>query len=343
MENGWKSEIKKKSYLYFRMKYKIAIAGSTHNTIKMAEAIATDSRFEVSFTISPKPKLIGRKQISTKNPLHLWSEKNQVKNFLVDQKIEKSLLEELIAAGEIDFLLVVDFGYLIPKWLLRLPKIAPLNIHPSLLPKWRGSSPGQFCLLFQNLGEFGDESAVTLMIMSEGLDEGPIITQLPFKVDSDWTQLEYYEHAFTLIGKELTNLISNFAKSEIQAQAQPSESPTMIARRLSKDDSFISWKNLEKLINGQKINVEEIFPKLLGENSIQQLFDDKLSQIKLVVNASKAFYPWPNLWTIIPTNSGERRMKILSCHLEKECLILDQIQIEGKNPSKWNESKNTLA
>jgi methionyl-tRNA formyltransferase len=68
-------------------------------------------------------------------------------------------------------LLVVDFGYLIPTWLLQLPAIAPLNIHPSELPKWRGSSPGQFALLFKNLGRETTQTAVTLMVMNEGLDQ----------------------------------------------------------------------------------------------------------------------------------------------------------------------------
>ena len=63
------------------MKYKIAISGSTKNTVAMAKTIASDSRFEIIFTLSPAPKLIGRKQIVTKNPLHVWSEEKEIKQF----------------------------------------------------------------------------------------------------------------------------------------------------------------------------------------------------------------------------------------------------------------------
>jgi methionyl-tRNA formyltransferase len=178
--------------------------------------------------------------------------------------------------------------------------------------------------------------------MSEGLDEGPIIAQLPFEIEENWTQIEYYQQAFALIGEKLANLIDDFATEKIHTQDQPAVSPTIIARRLSKDDSFMPWKNLEQLMNGQKIDQAEVLPNLFKDEEVKQLFKDKLSQIKLVSNASKAFFPWPSLWTLIPTDNGERRMKILSCHLEKERLILDEVQIEGKNPSKWNESKNTL-
>jgi len=321
------------------MKYRIAIAGSTKNTVLMAETIALDPAFEIAFTLSPAPKVIGRKQVLTKNPLHLWSEENRLKAFLVERKIEKSLLEEFEKMGEIDFLLVVDFGYLIPKWLLNLPKIAPLNIHPSLLPKWRGSSPGQFCLFFQDLDNNGKKSAVTLMIMNEGLDQGPIIAQILFDLQNNWTQKEYYEHAFTLIAEKLTKLVSDFAKGNIRAKEQPAQSPTIIARRLGKEDSFVAWSELKKLINGKEADQNKILPNLL-ENPL--LCQNKLNQIRLINNACKAFTPWPNLWTIIPTKNSEKRMKILSCHLEKEGLSLDQVQIEGKNPCLWVECKNSL-
>lgn len=329
------------------MKYKIAIAGSTKNTVLMAQAIAADDRFEVAFTLSPTPKAIGRKQILVKNPLQVWSEKEKIPAFLVDHKIDKNLLKEFSQVGEIDFLLVVDFGYLVPKWLLSLPKIAPLNIHPSLLPKWRGSSPGQFCLLFQDLDENGKQSAVTLMIMNEGLDQGPIIAQIPFTVEENWTQNEYYAKAFSLMGTKLTDLMVELAEEKITPQAQPSQSPTMIAGRLNKEDSFIAWSELQKLMdkNMAKIDWSEIADggqlliDLIGN---QQFCPNKLAQVNLVINACKAFNPWPNLWTIVQTNKGEKRMKIISCHLEKESLVLDRVQIEGKNPCLWNECKNTL-
>jgi methionyl-tRNA formyltransferase len=327
------------------MKYKIAISGSTKNTVAMAKTIASDSRFEIIFTLSPAPKLIGRKQIVTKNPLHVWSEEKEIKTFLIEKKIEKTLLSEFAKAGEIDFLLVVDFGYLIPKWLLKLPKIAPLNIHPSLLPKWRGSSPGQFCLLFQGLDENDGQSAVTLMIMNEGLDQGPIIAQIPFKLQKNWTQTEYYQKAFSLISEKLGDLINDFAQGKILAKEQTAKVSTIIAHRLNKEDSFISWQNLEKLMgkNEEKISLPISGSALLHDLLIdEEICQNKLDQIKLVSNACRAFYPWPNLWTIVQTNKGEKRMKILACHLENDQLILDEIQIEGKNSCSFNECKNAL-
>ena len=328
------------------MQYKISLAGSSKYTVMMAETLKNDPRFKICYTLSPTPKIIGRQQVLTKNPLHIWSEKTKIPAFLIDKKINEALRQQLSKIDEIDFLLVVDFGYLIPSWLLKLPKIAPLNIHPSLLPKWRGSSPGQFSLLFKNLGQEGQNSAVTLMIMNEGLDQGPIVAQLPFNLLENWTQNEYYQHAFTLIARKLGDLINDLAKNKIKIQEQPIDSPTMIARRLDKEDGFINWQDLQKLMD---INVERIRTPKNGKGLLSDLLideeicKDKTDQIKLIINASKAFFPWPGLWTTVKTSKGEKRMKIFSCHVNKNQLILDQVQIEGKTPCLFNECKNALS
>lgn len=328
------------------MPYQIAIAGSTHYTVQMAQALANDSRFELAFTLSPEPKTIGRQQILTKNPLHQWSLEQNLAHLLVEKKIDDNLHQKIQNLNKkIDFLLVVDFGYLVPQWLLDLAQIAPLNIHPSLLPKWRGSSPGQFALLMQNLMENGQKSAITLMVMNAGLDQGPIISQLPFTIDSAWTQTEYYQTAFNLIAAQLGDLISSFAEGKIKAQAQPLESPTFIARRLNKEDSFITWQDLQLLmdIKDEKIKAQNnhsaLLYDLLGN---LEICPTRLAQIKLVTNASRAFDPWPILWTLVQTSKGEKRMKILESQSQGEQLLLTKVQIEGKNPCSFNECKNSI-
>lgn len=330
------------------MSYKIALAGSSKYTVMMAKALQADNRFRIVYTISPIPKLIGRKQVLTKNPLQAWAEANQITNFAVEKKIDVNLQQQLSNSGEIDFLLVVDFGYLIPSWLLKLPKIAPLNVHPSLLPKWRGSSPGQFALLFKNLAGETEQTAVTLMIMNEGLDQGPIITQLPFEIEENWTQNEYYDHAFKLMAEKLADLIDNLTQGKTISQDQPIESPTITAKRLTKEDSFVAWSDLQKLMQDgfEKVCLSETStanPSLLSNLlANEEICKDKKEQIQLIINASKAFTPWPNVWTEIETNHGQKRMKIFSCHINDQQLILDRVQIEGKNPCLFRECKNAL-
>jgi len=136
------------------------------------------------------------------------------------------------------------------------------------------------------------------MIMSQGLDEGPILAQLDFQLEEDWTQIEYYETAFNLMGEKLADLISDFAEGKISAQNQAEKSPTMIARRLNKEDSFIDFESLKKMMAADS-GSEKISSKNQEKALLRNLLSEQQSraeQINLVINASKAFSPWPALW-----------------------------------------------
>lgn len=328
------------------MNYRVAIAGSTLYTVKMAEALASDQRFEVVWTLSSVPKIIGKAKAPTNNPLHQWSIDQQIPAFLVHEKISQQTKVELTAAAPIDFLLVVDFGYFIPHWLLTLPKLAPLNIHPSLLPAWRGSSPGQFALLYLDLLTESRASAVSLMVMNESFDQGPIIAQLPVMIQEQWTMQEYYEHCFAQIAAKLPELIVDFGTGKITPQAQPLLSPTPIARRLNKADAFIPWEGIEQLLSIHSVSTTQTPLVIHAESDLlttllndTHLCSTREKQLRLLSNASHAFWPWPGLWTIVTTSKGEKRMKILPFRGSE----LKLVQIEGKTPCLWRECRNSLS
>ena len=115
------------------MAYSVWIAGTTTRTVSCALALLKDPRFEIHLIITPTPKPVGREQQITPNPLHQFATEHQLPVELVQRKIDQQLQEKLQAHARPDFLLVVDFGYIVPQWLLDLPIIAPLNVHPSTL------------------------------------------------------------------------------------------------------------------------------------------------------------------------------------------------------------------
>lgn len=325
--------------------YRVAIAGTTNNTVKCVLGLLKEPSFELSWILTPQPKKTGRKQKLVKNPVHKFAQKNKITTFFVNQKINQDLKDEILNFSQkqpIDFLLVVDFGYIVPSWLLQLPKIAPLNIHPSKLPRWRGSSPGQFVLL---AGE--KKSAVSLIKMNQRLDQGPIISQLVFKVKSDWTQQEYYDHSFKLISDNLAGLIKKYTQGKLAAEKQPLKSPTPIARRLSKKDAFISWDLLKSIRN--QITQPTLSLKNFPKNSLLKKFLKKENANhwpQIIEQASRAFQPWPILWTKLPTKNGQKRMQIFSCDVtgpkEKQALQLNEVKIAGQTKAKWNQVKNIV-
>ncbi len=324
-------------------KISIAIAGSTQNTVQCALTLLESQQFDITWILTPVPKPIGRKQIITENPLHQFAKEHQVPVVLLEESIDTTVqtqIEELNARQSSDFLLVVDFGYIIPTWLLKLPKLASLNIHPSALPTWRGSSPGQFSLLY------GDqESAVTLMIMDEGMDTGQIVIQIPFAVLPTWTQTEYYQESFSLICTQLSQVIQGLAEGKLHPKPQPITTPTPIARRLSREDGFVEWSFLKTLLEESCLTTSARAQMKFGATSpllieASQAHTDWASTIE---HAVRAFTPWPLVWTVIPTNKGEKRMQILSVgKSEQQCLELQLVKLEGQNEAHWNQVRNSV-
>lgn len=295
-------------------KYTIAIAGTTHRTVILAQTLLADKNFEIPVVITPKAKPVGRKQIMTPNPLQIFAEKNKIDIVFIKKKIDDEIKQQILAQSQPDFLLVVDFGYFVPSWLLKLPRVMPLNIHPSALPRWRGSSPGQFVILN------GEKlSAVTMIQMTDKFDQGPIIFQKPFQVLPEWTQTEYYQYSFKLAAANLVPVLSQLAQGKLRPRPQPLTSPTPTARRLTKQDAFREWKQIKRGITESK---EDAFK---------------------IERASKAFSPWPLLWTKIETKKGQKRMQILQAHLNADgLLMIDTVKIEGMSAKPWSEVKDRL-
>lgn len=311
-------------------KYTIAICGSTKRTAQCAETLKNDDNFDIVWILTPKPKPIGRKKTLTANPLDIFAMENKIPVIYVENKVDESLAEKISIIP--DFLLVVDFGYLIPNWLLNLPKTAPLNIHPSELPKWRGTSPGQFSILFND-----EQSAVTLMKINNKFDQGPIIHQDFFEVNKSWNHEDYYSHAFNLICKDLGQKITKFELAKPQTEA----SPTILTKMLKKDQTFVEWEIVKMAMEGEKesskTQTKSQLTKLLA-----QALDHNKSLALTLERASKAFSPWPGLWTIVSTQKGDKRMKLLDLELKSDKLILKTVHIEGKRPAFWNDVKNSI-
>lgn len=316
------------------MSHTVAVAGSTSRTVQCITALHQSPDWNVLWTLTPEDKPVGRSQTRTATPVKNWAQHTNTPCIEVSKGLAP-LQETLSSLPQPDILLVVDFGYLVPQWLLKLPNINALNIHPSALPKWRGSSPGQFVLLY---GE--THSAVSVIEMTAALDAGNIVTSITFTVEPNWTSTEYYKHAFTLIAQNLPEILAAYCSDPSATTPQPETSLTPVARRLSKQDSYIPWKTLHAATTGT--------PKLSDEmvQSLPALLQDSVknftSPAQAFEAAIRAFSPWPQVWTEIQTQKGLQRMKIITASVQESKLILETVQREGKTPASWSECKSIL-
>jgi len=147
-----------------------------------------------------------------------------------------------------DFIVVIAFGHIIPKNILTIPKIATINVHASLLPKYRGPAPIQWAIINEE-----KETGVTTMLMDEGLDTGDILLSSKLKIGSDETSGTLHGRLADLGANLLIQTLNAYETGDIHPIPQDHTQATY-APILKKNDGRMNWKlpaeSLEAFIRG---------------------------------------------------------------------------------------------
>lgn len=139
------------------------------------------------------------------------------------------------AAWRPDVLIVVAYGLILPREALAIPGLGCLNIHASLLPRWRGAAPIQRAILA------GDaRTGVTIMLMDVGLDTGPMLLQKEVLIGADETGGSLHDRLATLGGAALLGALEGHAAGTLQPTPQPAEGVTYAAK-IDKAEALIDW------------------------------------------------------------------------------------------------------
>jgi len=220
-------------------------------------------------------------------------------------------------APEADLGILAAYGKIIPKETIEKFKYGILNIHPSLLPKYRGASPVQGAIA--NGDKF---TGVTVIKIDEELDHGPIVSSFKEKILPDETAEELKARLFERSTEFVTALIPNYLAGKVNIKPQDHKFATF-TKILKREDGFIEAATLSHAMKG------------VGSEKIYNLY--------------RAMHPWPGIWTKvqtqIPNNKRQipKRLKILKAHLSPDTdhrtLVTDCVQLEGKSPVSWEEFK----
>ena len=142
---------------------------------------------------------------------------------------------EHIRAWSPDVIVVAAYGQIIPPEVLEIPPHGCINIHPSLLPRWRGATPIQGAILA------GDETTgVTIMLMDEGLDTGPILAQRETPIHAGETAGELEDRLSEVSADLLLDILPDYLAGEVAPRVQAEDEVTM-TRRLRKAEAEIDW------------------------------------------------------------------------------------------------------
>lgn len=222
---------------------KIIFFGTSDRSLPILESLK--SNFDLTLCVTKKNTLFGRDQIEKETEVKKWANANNVDTLLIDSLKDNNLelLIEKINALKPDYGIVADFSFMIPKKVIKAFNGNLINIHFSLLPKYRGASPVQHAILN------GDEkTGITFYLLNEKMDEGDIISQIEYKIDSKYTSGELYDLLFKISADELPNVIKMFSTGELTPYKQEEKSATYTISKTNpkhtfifKEDALIDW------------------------------------------------------------------------------------------------------
>ncbi len=158
-------------------------------------------------------------------------------------ELKSELARRPLTAAEAEVMVVAAYGLILPPAVLTLPRLGCVNIHASLLPRWRGAAPIQRAILA------GDaETGITLMQMDAGLDTGPILAMARLPIAPDDTAGSLHDKLAALGAQEIVRLLPRLAAGEVQAMPQ-NEADAVYAPKIGKDQAHIDWCQPAPLID----------------------------------------------------------------------------------------------
>ena len=296
---------------------KIVFFGTPHFGALILEKLC-QSEYKPVLVITALDKPVGRKQVITPPPVKVVAEKYKISFG------EITAIDNLKSLNP-DLIIVAAYGKLLPKEILEIPKYGCLNVHPSLLPKYRGPSPIQYAILN------GDqETGVTIILMDEKMDHGPILANSKIEIDDFEIDYPNLHNKLAQLGSDLLiETIPKWINGEIQPQTQD-EAIATFTKIIKKEDGKIDWKKTAETLQRQ----------------------------------IRAFHPWPSSYCFYEKDGKQRLIKILktdcleqskhgpfggpgktflapddkiAVQTGKDFLIIKELQMEGGKPMNSSE------
>ena len=214
----------------------ILYAGTPNSSAEILKYLAQNDSINVKGVITQPDKAGKRGKKLNDSPVSLMANSYDLDLFKPD-KLNNKDFKEKIKILEVDFLIVVAYGKILPKWLLELPSVSSINIHFSLLPKYRGASPIQSALLN------GDkETGITFIEMSEKLDSGNIISTEKTKIFMDDNKVKLETRLTGMSIKKINNVLIESAKQN-KSSIKQDDSNASYCQKILKVDSITNFND----------------------------------------------------------------------------------------------------
>jgi len=302
---------------------RIGFFGTSDFALDALTTLFEQSSIDIKFVVSQNPKPSGRGQKVNFSPVYDFAKFHNLNTF-TPENINNLEFINKIKNFEIDFLIIVAYGKIINERILKLPKLFSLNIHASILPKWRGAAPIQRSILNGD-----DETGISIIVVEPKLDSGPIVLSKKIKIDRNEDSGSLHKKLSTLGSKLILEAICKIANNNYTLIKQD-EAKSSYAKKISKTETKISW----------------------------------MSSAESIHRMVRAFTPWPGAWTYWKKEEKKIRFKVLQSEIiekfnensicldigqsdmnlivkcKKNYLKLKKVQLEGKKVISGDEFIN---
>jgi methionyl-tRNA formyltransferase len=294
---------------------KIGFLGSSRFSVIVLDELKKEGVIP-SFIITTPDKPQGRKLEIKPNVVKVWGQENNIKVFSpnkLDDTFEKELIHEI---GENDIkstiFIVASYGKIIPEKFINISKFGMLNIHPSLLPKYRGASPLQSAIL-------NDEknTGISIMLIDKEMDHGPIIAQSNIQI-KEWPIYEEFEE---YMAREGAKLLAQTLKDYISGKSKPIEQKheeATYTKKILKEDALIDTNIIVSQSKSSRDSAYTAFLKI------------------------QAYHASPKAYFILKHNDRDIRVKITKANFDASRempLQIERVIPEGSKEISWDEFK----
>lgn len=213
---------------------RVIYMGTPATVVPALERLCRMPEVEVVAAVTPPDRERGRGRRSEPPPVKEAALRLGIPVLQPDSLRSQSARNQL-ADLEPDVIVVAAYGKLLPPQVLELPPHGCLNLHPSLLPRHRGPSPVATAIL-----EGDEATGVSLMLLDEGMDTGPVIAQRQYAMTGEETAGDLTDTLFDMGSKLLEESIGPWTQGELQAQPQDNSQAT-VSRKLERADGLADW------------------------------------------------------------------------------------------------------
>lgn len=331
-------------------KMKIAFFGTSDRSIPILNTLsdsfsfpnASSSNLELVLCITKQDSKVGRHHITKETAVKTWAKSHNIPSFCIEKLdnegvskltsfacvVEQLKIVELLKSSAVDVGVVADFSLILKQEIVDTPPFKLINIHFSLLPKYRGASPVQFAILN------GDKkTGISFYLMDKNMDTGKILAQVEYTLTGNETSGELYKTLFDIAAKKLPNVITEYVGGKITPVPQDESLATYTYSKTHPKNTFIYKEDAQI---------------------------DWSKDIEYIKRAIRAYNPWPISWSTLSDldNSQFLREKGLKIRaganksLKIKFYELDEVhdvrlrrwtakvQVEGGKILSWKDFEN---